>query len=353
MDRIFQQFSRKAGLPPGSVVHVGEEREQRSRIYFVRYSESECREQEYLNIQDLPDDASEGTVTWVHVNGIHQARMIEELGRKFDFHFLVLEDIADTGHRPKIDDWEDYFFLILKSLVYDEEAQFVLPDHVSIICAANMVFSFQESGPDLFRSVRERINDGKGRIRKKGADYLVYALLDTVVDGYFSALEKIGDRIEILEEAILENSNRGAFHRIHALKREMTVIRKSIWPLRDIITRLEMNERLIVDNTRYYLRDVHDHVVQAIDIVETFRDMLANLHEVTLSLNSNKMNEIMKVLTIIATIFIPLTFIAGVYGMNFKYMPELEWRWGYFGVLAFMLMVGSIMGYYFKIKKWL
>jgi len=352
IDRIFQEFSRKSGLPPGSVVLVGEKKEQPGTIRFVRYAEDKCVEREYLQVKDLPDDAGPGTVTWIHMNGIHHPQAIEELGGKFDFHSLVLEDIVNTGHRAKFDDWDDYLFLIVKSLSYDEQTTLVMPGHISIICSADTVFSFQESGPDLFTSVRERIRSGKGRIRKKKADYLVYSLLDTIVDGYYSLLEKIGDRIEELEESILEHDTREAFQRIHELQREMTVIRKSIWPMRDIVSRLEKNEWLVVDNTRYYLRDVYDHAIQSIEIVETFREMLSNLHEVALSFNSNKMNEIMKVLTIIATIFIPLTFIAGVYGMNFKYMPELEWRWGYFAVLFFMFLVGSLMGYYFKIKKW-
>jgi len=353
LDRIFQEFSSKAGLPPGSVVLVGEKKEQPITIRYVSYTESEWLEKEYLRVEDLPDDTGGKNVTWIHMNGIHQSSFIEELGNKFDFHYLVLEDIVNTGHRAKIDDWEDYLFLILKSMSYDEQTMLVIPGHVSIICTANIVFSFQESGPDLFGSVRERIRNGKGRIRTKGADYLVYALLDTIVDGYYSMLEKIGDRIENLEESILGNNTYEAFHRIHELKQEITVIRKSIWPLRDILSRLEKIDWLVADNTRYYLWDVYDHVVRAIDIVETFRDALANLHEVSLSFNSQRMNEIMKVLTIIATIFIPLTFIAGVYGMNFKYMPELEWRWGYFVVLGFMFLIGSAMGYYFRVKKWM
>ena len=353
LDRIFQEFSSKAGLPPGSVVLVGERKEQPITIHYASYTESECVEKEYLQVGDLPDDTGGKNVTWIHMNGIHHPEMIEELGDKFDFHYLVLEDIVNTGHRAKIDDWEDYLFLILKSMSYDEQTMLVMPGHVSIICTANIVFSFQESGPDLFGSVRERIRNGKGRIRTKGADYLVYALLDTIVDGYYFMLEKIGDRIENLEESILGNNTYEAFHRLHELKREITVIRKSIWPLRDILSRLEKIDWLVADSTRHYLWDVYDHVVRSIDIVETFRDALANLHEVTLSFNSNKMNEIMKVLTIIATIFIPLTFIAGVYGMNFKYMPELEWRWGYFVVLGFMFLIGSAMVYYFRVKKWL
>jgi len=352
IDRIFQEFSRKSGLPPGSVVLVGERREQPISIRFVRYAESACSEQEYLRVEDLPDDAGPGSVTWMHMNGIHHPQVIEELGMKFAVHSLVLEDIVNTGHRPKLDDWDEYLFIIIKSLIYDEETAMVLPGHVSLICSGDTVFSFQESGPDLFTQVRERIRSGKGKIRKMQADYLVYTLLDTIVDGYYSMLEKIGDRIEELEETILENNTREAFHRIHELRREMTVIRKTIWPVRDILSGLEKNDWLVADHTRYYLRDVYDHVIQSIDIVETFRDMLANLHEVTLSFNSNRMNEIMKVLTIIATIFIPLTFIAGVYGMNFKYMPELEWRWGYFAVLSFMFLVACLMGYYFKVKKW-
>lgn len=352
IDRIFQEFSRKSGMPPGSVVLVGEKPDQPTIIKYFYYSEKEYTEHEYQKVADLPEDSETTGVKWVHINGIHHPTLLEELGIKCNFHPLVLEDIANTGHRPKLDDWDDYLFLIVKALTYDEETSLVMPDHFCIICLENKVFSFQESGPDLFPLLRERIRNGKGRIRGKKADYLVYALLDTIVDGYFFMLEKIGDRIEELEEFILEENTDETFHKIHALKRETTVIRKSIWPLRDIISRLEKNDWFIEDNTRYYLRDVHDHAIQSIDIVETFRDMLSSLHEVSLSFTSNRMNEIMKVLTIIATIFIPLTFIVGVYGMNFHYMPELEWRWGYFAVLFIMFLIASLMGYYFKIKKW-
>ncbi len=352
IDRIFQEFSRKSGMPPGSVVPVGEKRDQPTTIRYFHYSEKDYTEQEYQKVTELPDDPGVEAVTWVHVNGIHHPSILEELGTKFNFHFLVLEDIANTGHRPKLDDWDDYLFLITKVLTYNEKTSLVMPGHFCIICSENRVFSFQESGPDLFPLLRERIRNGKGRIRGKKADYLVYALLDTIVDGYFSMLEKIGDRIEELEESILDENTDEAFHKIHVLKRESTVIRKSIWPLRDIISRLEKNDWFIEDNTRYYLRDVYDHAIQSIDIVETFRDMLSSLHEVSLSFNSNRMNEIMKVLTIIATIFIPLTFIVGVYGMNFHYMPELEWRWGYFVVLFIMFLIASLMGCYFKVKKW-
>ncbi|MFH1217994.1 MAG: magnesium/cobalt transporter CorA [Pseudomonadota bacterium] len=354
INRIYQKFSQKAGLPPGTVVHVGEKKEERTKIDFIRFTATEMFEKSYAavaEIEEMTGDAQ--AVTWVHVNGIQQSGLIEEIGRKFNFHALVMEDIVNTGHRPKIDEWDEYFFLVVKSLTYDQESLFVVPAHVSIVFRENVVISFQESGPDLFQALRERIRTVNGRVRKKGADYLLYALLDTIVDGYFSLLEKIGDRVEELEEMALGGNASATFHEIHEIKREMTVIRRSIWPLRDIISRLENNGAFISENTRYYLRDVHDHVVQSIDIVETFRDMLSGLQEIALSLNSNKMNEIMKVLTLIATIFIPLTFIAGVYGMNFKFMPELEWKWGYFAALGFMFVVGCSMGIYFKKKSWL
>lgn len=354
INRIYQNFSQKAGLPPGTVVHVGEKTEERTRIDLMRFTPTKIFEQQCNTVAEIADTAVDaGTITWVHVNGIHQPRVVEEIGRKFDFHALILEDIANTGHRPKIDEWDEYLFLVVKSLTYDEQSLFVMPAHVAFVFRDDVVVSFQESGPDLFASLRERIRTGNGRVRKKGADYLLYALLDTVVDGYYSLLEKMGDRVGDLEELALGGDASAIFHEIHEFRQEMTVIRRSIWPLRDIISRLENNEAFISENTRHYLADVHDHVIQSIDIAETFRDMLAGLQEIALSLNSNKMNEIMKVLTLIATIFIPLTFIAGVYGMNFKFMPELEWKWGYFAALAFMFLVGCSMGIYFKKKSWL
>ena len=227
-------------------------------------------------------------------------------------------------------------------------------EQVSLILGQNFVISFQEKTGDVFEPIRERIRKAKGRIRKAGADYLLYTLLDAIVDSYFAILEKIGDRIENLEESVVANPSSETLQTIHRLKREMIFLRKSVWPLREVINNLGKTESLLVQqSTDIYLRDVYDHTIQIIDTIETFRDMLSGLHDTYLSSISNKMNEIMKVLTIFAAIFIPLTFIAGIYGMNFSYMPELGWRWGYFTVWGVVLAVGISMAFYFKHKKWL
>jgi len=279
--------------------------------------------------------------------------MMEKIANHFGIHSLVMEDILNTGQRPKMDDMDDYVYVVLKMLNYNEEDDEIDAEQISIILGQNFVISFQEKERDVFEPIRERIRKNKGRIRKKGADYLAYTLLDSVVDIYFTILEKIGERIEFLEEELVENPSTQTLQEIHGLKREMIFLRKSIWPLREVISGLERGESsLIKETTVIYLRDVYDHTIQVIDTVETFRDMLSGILDVYLSSISNKMNEVMKVLTIIATIFIPLTFLAGVYGMNFRYMPELEWRWGYFTALFLMAVIGIGMVIYVRKKKW-
>jgi magnesium transporter len=238
-------------------------------------------------------------------------------------------------------------------LTYDDELKEIKGEQVSLILSENFVLSFQERPGDIFDLIRERLRNAKGRIRKMGADYLAYALVDAVVDQYFVILEKVGERIEELEESLTRNTKPETMQEIHRLKREMIYLRKSIWPLRESISGLEKSESALINKaTLKYLRDVYDHTIQIIDTVETFRDMLSGMHDTYLTNISNRMNEIMKVLTIIATIFIPMTFIAGIYGMNFKFMPELEWRWGYLAVWVVLVSVALIMVVYFKRKKW-
>jgi magnesium transporter len=352
IDRIFQRFSEKSGLPPGTIVHLGDKQVAPPQFRIVQYSEQAFEESKGAGVEDLPDLPISDATSWVHLQGIHEPEVIEQLGSKYTIHPLVLEDIANTGHRPKFDDTEVSIFLVLKTLTYDEENEEVIPKHLCFLLTTGTVFTFQESGPDSFSGVTDRLRSGKGKIRKKGGDYLTYALLDSTVDNYYVILEKIGERIEQLEDDIVINPTADVMTKIHTLRREMTVIRKSIWPLREVIGRLEKEESFLIhDDTRKYFRDVYDHIIQSVEIVETFRDMLAGLHDIYLSSISNRMNEIMKILTVIATIFIPLTFIAGLYGMNFTYMPELQWRWGYFVVLAVMLLIGIGMGMYFKRNK--
>jgi magnesium transporter len=266
----------------------------------------------------------------------------------------MLEDILNTDQRPKMEDFGSYIYIVLKMFYPAEPGTEFNTEQVSLILGPNYLISFQESEEDVFEAIRERIRNGKGRLRKLGADYLAHAVLDTIVDHYFVVLEKLGEREEDLEEVLTKNPTTRTLQAIHQLKREMIFLRKSVWPLREVISGLERAESpLIQASTGIYLRDIYDHTIQVIDNVETFRDMLSGMIDIYLSSISNRMNEIMKVLTIIATIFIPLTFIVGLYGMNFKYMPELEWPWGYPAVLLLMAAVSGFMLLYFKRKKWL
>jgi magnesium transporter len=280
--------------------------------------------------------------------------MLGKLGDCYGFHPLVLEDILNTDQRPKMEDYGEYVYIVLRSLEYNHQKDEIESDQISIILGQNFVFSFQEKEGDTFDPLRERIRTGKGRIKKMGADYLAYTLMDSIVDNYFIILEKQGERIELLEEQLVTSPTPETLQTIHDLKREMIFLRKAVWPLREVVGSLERGESSLVQaSTRIYLRDLYDHIIQVIDNVETFRDMIAGILDIYLSSVSNRLNSVMKVLTIIATIFMPLTFLAGIYGMNFKYMPELEWRWGYPLIWAIMLGTGICMLVYFKKKKWL
>jgi len=288
------------------------------------------------------------------MNGVHQLELLQEIGTDFALHPLVLEDIANTEHRPKLEDYDSYLFLVVKMLSFDASSGEIQPEQVSLVLAPGVVLSFQERQGDVFQGVRERLRSNKGRIRKMGSDYLAYALLDAVVDSYFVILEQIGEQIEQLEEELVLQSNTRTLDKIHHFKREMILLRKSVWPLREVIGGMQRSESpLIQESTGIFLRDVYDHTIQIIDTVETFRDVLSGLLDLYLSSISNRMNEVMKVLTIIATIFIPLTFIAGIYGMNFTYMPELNWRWSYPLLWLVMITIAGVMIFFFRKKRWL
>ncbi|OGF56308.1 MAG: magnesium and cobalt transport protein CorA [Candidatus Fraserbacteria bacterium RBG_16_55_9] len=354
MPKFVRRRSQKAGLSPGTLVHIGEKKTEKVRITLIDYDEAHAQEKEVRAVEECFPFREERTVTWINVDGLHRVDVIEALGKHFGLHPLVLEDILSTGQRPKMEDFEDHIFIVLRMLSDSEKKKGTEDEQVSLILGQNFVLSFQETEGDVFDSIRERIRNGKGRIRKMGADYLAYALIDAIVDHYFAILERLGDRIESLSEEMVINPTPKTLHEIQHLKREMIFLRKSIWPLREVISGLQRGESsLFKDSTLIYLRDVYDHTIQVIDTIETFRDMIAGMLEIYLSSLSHKMNEIMKVLTIIATIFIPLTFIAGVYGMNFDYMPELRWHWGYFAIWAIMLVIAGGMLVYFRRKKWL
>jgi len=346
--------SRKMGLPPGTLVHIGERKAESVRITLIEYDEKDFQERQIADINECAGFRETSTVTWINVDGIHKVDIVDRVGRFFDLHPLILEDILNTNQRPKSEDYDSHLFFVLKMLMCVGDQGLVQSEQVSIVLGRNFVISFQESIGDVFEPIRDRIRKSKGRIRKMGSDYLSYTLLDAVVDGYFSVLEVIGERIEFLDEHLVKEPTDSILRQIHSLKREMIFLRRSVWPLRELIANLQRTQSpLITETTGIYLRDVYDHTIQVIDTVESYRDIVASMLDLYLSSVSNRMNSVMKVLTIIATIFIPLTFVAGIYGMNFKNMPELEWRWGYAVVLLVMVVIAAGMMVYFRKKKWL
>ena len=354
MVRFFKKMAQKAGLPPGTLVHVGPGRDEKVKITIIDYDEAQSREEVAASAADCLPFKDKPTVTWVNVDGIHRLDLLEDIGKCFDLHPLVVEDIANTDQRPKTEDFGEYIFVILKMLDYDTDTGDVSTEQVSLVLGPNYVLSFQEREGDIFDAVRERIRNSKGRTRKAGADYLAYALIDAVVDNYFVILERIGEKVGSLEEALLADPNPKTLHQVHDLKQEMIILRKSVWPLREVVNGLARGDsNLVRESTGVFLKDVYDHTIQVIDAVETYRDVLSGMLDLYLSTVSNKMNEVMKVLTIIATIFIPLTFIAGIYGMNFRFMPELGWHWSYPLVWLVMAIVAVSMLAFFRRKKWL
>ncbi len=356
MVRLSFREGKPAGVPPGTLVHTGERHTDTVTIRLMDYSNERCDERVFKSIEEVFPFLDRETVTWLDIIGLHQVDIIEKLGNHLNIHPLVQEDVLHTEQRPKVEEYEGYLFLVLRALTPIEltDGQLVASEQLSLILGPNFVITFQESEGDPFGTVRERLRTGKGRIRRMGADYLCYALLDAVVDYYFTALEGIGDYIEDLEGTILRSKSEEALEDIHELKREMLFLRKALWPLREMMSNLQRLESDLINvSTQTFLRDVYDHTVQVLETVETLRDLSAGLLEIYLSSLSNRMNEVMKVLTIIATIFIPLTFIAGVYGMNFQFMPELGLKWGYFGALGVMLVVGLSLLAFFRKKRWL
>ncbi len=343
----------KAGLPPESLVHVGREYGGSAKVTVLDYDAAGARERTAADVAGLAAFRSADTVTWISVDGLHNVGLIEKIGAAFSIHPLVLEDILNTHQRPKLEDYEDYLYIVLQAFAPEQDGK-TAGEQVSLIVGDGYVLSFQESSREIFKAVRERINGGKGRIRREGADYLAYSLLDTIVDNYYLVLEEMAERLEDLEDTMVTRPGQGTLQDIHSLKREMLFFRKALWPLREVAGVLSRGEsHLIRQTTLPYYRDAYDHTIQVIDTLETYRDILSGMLDIYLSSISNRLNEIMKVLTIISTIFIPLTFLAGVYGMNFKYMPELEWEYGYPAVWAVMILAGLVMVGFFRRHRWL
>jgi len=349
-----RRHAKKAGLPPGTLVHVGEKKVENVRITYIDYDEQNFSEKQVQKIEECFPFKSTPTVTWINIDGLHEVEIIERLGNQFELHPLMLEDILHTEQRPKYEDFEKYMFFVMQMLRYNNDIQGIESEQISLVLGDCYVITFQERVGDVFDAVRDRIRNSKGRIRKMGPDYLAHALIDAIVDSYFSILEKVGEKIEAMEDHLVSDPTEKTLQHIHALKREMISLRRSIWPLREVISGVQRSEsQLIRESTDVYLRDVYDHTIQIIDTIENFRDMVSGMLDIYLSSISNRMNAVMKVLTIIATIFIPLTFVAGVYGMNFEHMPELKWHWAYPAVWLVMIVIAAVMLVYFRRKKWL
>jgi magnesium transporter len=324
------------------------------KITLIDYDESRFEEREIRDVQDLAAYRDTPTVSWINVRGLSDQDMLNRLGDLFKLHPLIVEDIRNTGQRPKMEDMVDYVFASAKTLRYKAGIDQVATSQVSIVIGKTFLLSFEEVDAPVFDSVREKLRKYKGRIRRMGADYLAYRLLGAVIDGYFAVLEKHGENLELLEELVVSDPNPEVLRAIHALRIEMTLIYRFVWPLREVVGALAREELPVIrKNTETYFRDIYGHAIQIIETMETDRDMVAGMLDIYVSSMSNKMNEIMKVLTVIATIFIPMTFLAGVWGMNFKHMPELEWRWGYPIFWLLMAAVAVFMLLYFRRKKWL
>jgi len=353
MSLFLKKSSKKAGLPPGTVVFVGERKVEEIRITIIDYDENEYAEREVKDIEECFPYKETPSISWINIDGLHQVDVIEKLGTHFVLHPLLQEDVVHTHQRPKFEEFEDHLFIVLRMFFFNEEENELKGEQISLIVGPNFLISFQEREGDVFDQVRERLRSGKGRIRKKGSDYLAYSLIDAVVDSYYNILETLGENIESLQEQLVIEPRQEYLQLIQHLKRDMLFFRKSVWPLREVMSGLAKSDsNLIKGDFLIYVRDVYDHVIQAVDTIETFRDMLSAMLDIYLSSVSNKMNEVMKVLTVIATIFIPMTFLAGVYGMNFKYMPELQWKYAYLFFWIVVLVVLIAMVVWFRRKRW-
>ncbi|MBU0682018.1 MAG: magnesium/cobalt transporter CorA [Proteobacteria bacterium] len=359
MLEFLKQRSQKASLPPGSAVYVGKERAHVVEVRILDYDRDTYLDSSELNLDEVKRLHDSSTTTWLNIDGLHEVSVVEDIGKMFGLHPLTIEDIVNATQRPKVDIFDDYVYLVVKMPFYDEEEKTVEMEQVSFVLMEHILITFQEKKGDVFDGVRKRVSTNKGRIRKMGGDYLTYALLDAIIDGYFGVLERVGEYVETLELELVVDPRPATLHKIHELKREMILLRKSVWPLREVVSSLQRDEiPFVTDSVAPFFKDLYDHVIQVLDIVETFRDIVSGMLDIYLSSISNKMNEVMKVLTIFAAIFIPLTLVAGIYGMNFNpekspyNMPELNWVYGYPFALGLMVVVAGAMLYYFKKKKW-
>lgn len=351
--RLVVKRGKKLGAAPGTLVHIGDHGQFDSVVTAMVYDEEQLQSRENVTPEQCRELLGLPGVKWLDMDGVHQPEAVRAMGEILNLHPLVLEDILNTDQRPKVEAYAGYLYIVLRMLRYDEARQHIYSEQVSLVLGDKYVFSLQELPDDVFDGVRDRIRGGR-RIRFMQADYLAYAILDAVVDHYFALLEKLGDEIESLEDELMDKPDPGTLQRIHHFKREMLMLRKAVWPLREVLSQLTRDgHQQISDETRLFMRDVYDHSVHVLDTIDTIRELLVSMLDLYLSSINNRMNEVMKVLTIIATVFMPLTFIAGVYGMNFEHMPELSWRWGYPVAWLVMIAVAGGLLVLFRRRGWL
>lgn len=352
--RLVRPSVKKPGAGPGHLVFTGAHADEGTTVEYMDYDAEKLEEAQVDHVADCFGFFETPSVTWVDIVGLSDVEQIRALGEHLDLHPLLLEDVLSTRQRPKVEEYPNQLFVVIRMLQWPEGETDLIDEQVSLVVGDNYVISFQERSGDVFGPVRERIRSARGTIRRRGSDYMAYALMDAVVDHYFGILERIGDKVEALEERTLEGLDPSMTHRIHHLKRQTALTRRSIWPLREVLGTIYRGEHpLIAEETKLFFRDVYDHSVQVIDTLETLRDVAAGVMDLHMSAVSNRMNEIMKVLTIMSSMFIPLSFMAGVYGMNFDVMPELHVRWAYPALLIAMLTVVVGMLTWFRRKGWL
>ena len=353
MGRVVKERSVKSGLPPGTLIHIGEKSDREIRVSVIDYGESHFEEKEIKALKECFYFTDPSIISWINVEGLHEIEVIREVGGRQGLHPLVMEDILNTDQRPKVEDYGDYLYIVLKMFRNGKGGE-IVSEQVSLILGANFVISFQEGiSGDVFDPVRERIRNGKNKMRSLGADYLTYCLMDAIVDNYFVVLEETEEKIEALEEEVVADPSPETVRKMYKLKREMIFLRRAVWPLREVLAAMTRREsKLITDPVVIYLRDVYDHVIQVVDIIEVSRDMLSGMLDIYLSSSNNRLNEVMKFLTVIATIFMPISFLASLWGMNFKFMPELGLPWGYPLALCIMVSVAFAMLFWFREKRW-
>jgi magnesium transporter len=352
--KLYRGSGKAVAEAPGTMRFTGRQKADQIGLSVMEYDPENLAERTLATVEEAFPCRDSKPVSWVNINGLHDVELLGKLGEHFNIHPLVMEDIVNVRQRPKVEDHDGYFFIVCRMVDFDDELQQIKSEQVSLILTQNLVLSFQEQEGDVFEAVRVRIRNQRGRFRQRGADYLAYAILDAVVDHYFVVLEKLSDQIEGLEEQLLENPTTGLLEQVHGLKREMILLRRSAWPLREALNALMFSESDLIDEgTEPFLRDVQDHTIQVVEVIESFRDILSGLQDLYLSSVSNRMNEVMKVLTIAATIFVPLTFVAGIYGMNFEFMPELGWKYSYYVFWFVILVLGGGMVTYFRRRGWL